>query len=615
MHSSCSSRVPGILLLAIACAVGAVACSSARSTTSRSGPGRDSATDLEQQYEQVIRTVLPSVVQISTPDSTGSGVVYDSDGDIVTNEHVIGDAKTVTVQESVGNHTLTAKVIGKFAPDDLAVIRVTSDAGNLKPPGSRTPPIPRSARSCWPWATRSGLTDSVTQGIISATGRTVGASEGNAGQALITAAIQTSAAINPGNSGGALVNLDDQVVGIPTLAARLPDQGGAAPGIGFAIPSDTVQNIADQLIKSGKVTTSDRASLGITAQTAANESRPAGRRSGRRSVASGGSAARAGVRPGDIIVAVDGQRTRPAWSSSRLMLSDATSRAPRSPSAIPVVSAALPYSVTATLGQPWQLAACTRPAAACTTPVAPRLGRVTMHIGTPGRRSRPGPPGPAGRAGRGRAGRAAEARSPRRQSASRRSTRSWPIPPRSASEYERGADRVRELRRRRRPPRRPDQAGRVHGAGYHQGGRQRAGQAASWTCARPRSRAMDQAVELTGMEYGGITPIGLPADWPVLRGRGRGRDRAGRDRQRRAALEAHAAGRRARQPAGRRRAGRPWPLASPREPRPYRGDFASYAHANPPRSCGAGGRRSAGAGCRRRRQAQGSQDTLCTSAA
>ena len=221
--------------------------------------------------------MLPSVVQISTPDSTGSGVVYDSDGDIVTNEHVIGDAKTVTVQESVGNHTLNATVVGKFAPDDLAVIRVTSDAGELKPARFANSADTQIGEIVLAMGNPLGLTDSVTQGIISATGRTVGASEGNGGQALITAAIQTSAAINPGNSGGALVNLDDQVVGIPTLAARLPDQGGAAPGIGFAIPSDTVRNIADQLIKSGQVTTSDRASLGITAQTAANESgQPAG---------------------------------------------------------------------------------------------------------------------------------------------------------------------------------------------------------------------------------------------------------------------------------------------------------------------------------------------------
>jgi S1-C subfamily serine protease len=145
------------------------------------------------------------------------------------------------------------------------------------------------------------------QGIISATGRTVGAGD-TGGKALITAAIQTSAAINPGNSGGALVDLNDQVVGIPTLAARLPNEGGAAPGIGFAIPANTVEHIADQLIKTGKVTDSGRASLGITGETTADsDGNPVG--VAVVAVANGGTAASAGVRPGDIIVGLNGQRT------------------------------------------------------------------------------------------------------------------------------------------------------------------------------------------------------------------------------------------------------------------------------------------------------------------
>ncbi len=124
---------------------------------------------------------------------------------------------------------------------------------------------------------------------------------------LITSAIQTSAAINPGNSGGALVTLQDEVIGIPTLAARLPD-AGAAPGIGFAIPSDTVRNVADQLIKTGRVTNSGRASLGITAQTSANQ---AGQGTGVAivDVAAGGPADKAGLRSGDVIVAVNGEAT------------------------------------------------------------------------------------------------------------------------------------------------------------------------------------------------------------------------------------------------------------------------------------------------------------------
>ena len=280
MDSSSSSSVPGrwlprVLLpaaAALAIATAAAACSSGIAAGPAGGGAGGSAVRLQAQYEQVVRDVLPSVVQISTQDSTGSGVVYDDNGDIVTNEHVLGQAKTVKVQEAVGNTALTAKVVGEFAPDDLAVIRVEGDASSLKPAKFANSNDAQIGQIVLAMGNPLGLTDSVTQGIISATGRTVGSGEPAGGKALITAAIQTSAAINPGNSGGALVTLDDEVIGVPTLAARLPDQGGAAPGIGFAIPSNTVKNIANQLIKTGKVTNSDRATLGITAQTAASKS-------------------------------------------------------------------------------------------------------------------------------------------------------------------------------------------------------------------------------------------------------------------------------------------------------------------------------------------------------
>jgi putative serine protease PepD len=302
-------RRPSVLLsaaTALAISTAAAACSSASTTGSAAGSIGDSASKLQAQYEGVVRDVLPSVVQISTPDSTGSGVVYDDHGNIVTNEHVIGQAKTVTVQAAVGNSSLTAKVVGEFAPDDLAVIRVESDDGSLKPAKFADSNTAQIGEIVLAMGNPLGLTDSVTQGIISATGRTVGSGEPGGGKALITAAIQTSAAINPGNSGGALVTLDDEVIGVPTLAARLPDQGGAAPGIGFAIPSNTVQNIANQLIKTGKVTNSDRATLGITAQTAASASgEPAG--VAVISVDNGGTADKAGVRAGDVIVGVNDQ--------------------------------------------------------------------------------------------------------------------------------------------------------------------------------------------------------------------------------------------------------------------------------------------------------------------
>ena len=109
-----------------------------------------------------------------------------------------------------------------------------------------------------------GLASSVTEGIVSFTGRTVG--EGNG--VVLPDTIQTSAAINPGNSGGALVDARGEVIGIPTLAATDPELGGTANGIGFAIPSNTVKLVAPQLVSQGRVVNSGRAALGISGASA-----------------------------------------------------------------------------------------------------------------------------------------------------------------------------------------------------------------------------------------------------------------------------------------------------------------------------------------------------------
>jgi putative serine protease PepD len=264
------------------------------------------ASSLEQQYEQVVARVLPSVVQISTSSGSGSGVVYDTKGDIVTNAHVVGTATTLQVDLASGGKALAANVVGVFAPDDLAVIRVRSGGGSLRPASFGRSAEVRVGEVVLAMGNPLGLTGTVTDGIVSATGRTV--SEGQGSSAVLTSAIQTSAAINPGNSGGALVNLAGQVIGIPTLAATSPQLGGAAAGIGFAIPSDTVASIAGQLIATGKVSNSGRASLGIAAQTVADASgQPAG--VGVVSVTPGGAAAKAGIQPGDIIVDLAGQPT------------------------------------------------------------------------------------------------------------------------------------------------------------------------------------------------------------------------------------------------------------------------------------------------------------------
>ena len=299
----------GIALLGLS----AVACASASqnrpgsaASSSPAAAPSGAASSLEQQYEQVVSRVLPSVVQISTSQGSGSGVVYDTLGDIVTNAHVVGAATTLQVGLASGGKPLAARVIGVFAPDDLAVIKVQTRASSLHPASFGRSASVRVGEIVLAMGNPLGLTGTVTEGIVSATGRTV--SEGQGSSAVLISAIQTSAAINPGNSGGALVNLAGQVIGIPTLAAADPQLGGAAAGIGFAIPSDTITSIARQLIAVGKVTNSGRASLGITGQTVADASgQPAG--VGVVSVLAGGAAAKAGIQVGDVIVDLAGQPT------------------------------------------------------------------------------------------------------------------------------------------------------------------------------------------------------------------------------------------------------------------------------------------------------------------
>jgi len=307
MHSKLIGALgPVLAVLAVA------ACSSAGGTgtgvaaasSSAAALPTGAASSLEQQYEQVVARVLPSVVQISTSEGSGSGVVYDTKGDIVTNAHVVGSATTVRVSPASGGKPLPADVVGVFAPDDLAVIKVASGGGSLHPASFGRSASVRVGEIVLAMGNPLGLTGTVTDGIVSAAGRTV--SEGQGSSAVLISAIQTSAAINPGNSGGALVNLAGQVIGIPTLAATSPQLGGAAAGIGFAIPSDTVTSIAGQLIATGKVTNSGRASLGITAQTVADASgQPAG--VGIAGVTPGGAAAKAGIQAGDIITGLAGQ--------------------------------------------------------------------------------------------------------------------------------------------------------------------------------------------------------------------------------------------------------------------------------------------------------------------
>lgn len=285
----------------------AAASSAAPSATGT--PDASGASAIQNAFVSVIGRVLPSVVEIRTSSGLGSGVVFDAKGDIVTNAHVVGSATKFKVLPANSASPLPATLAGTYQPDDLAVIKV-SGGKSLRPANFGDSSKLKAGDLVLAIGNPLGLASSVTEGIVSAVGRTVTepAESGSPG-ATLPNMIQTSAAINPGNSGGALVDLAGKVMGIPTLAAVDQQMGGsAAPGIGFVISSDTVTNIARQLIASGHVTSSGRAALGVqvTTVTGANGV-PAG--AGVISVTPGGPAAKAGLRPGDVITAVGGAAT------------------------------------------------------------------------------------------------------------------------------------------------------------------------------------------------------------------------------------------------------------------------------------------------------------------
>ncbi|MFI9758289.1 S1C family serine protease [Streptomyces sp. NPDC051963] len=308
-------RAPRLVTLVavLACSLAIVSGCSGSGSSESSGSKKDGSTttqaavpavdsDLQDDYTKVIKDVLPSVVQIQATSDLGSGVVYDGQGHIVTNAHVVGDEKTFRVTTANSEDVLTATLVYAYPQQDLAVIKLDDVPDGLKAAKFGDSSKVEVGQIVLAMGSPLGLSSSVTQGIVSATGRTV--SEGRTGGgtgATIANMVQTSAAINPGNSGGALVNLDSQVIGIPTLAATDPNVGdSAAPGIGFAIPASMVKTIADQIIKDGRVTDSGRAALGITGRTVLDDDYQA---TGVAvvEVTKGGAADKAGLAPGDII--------------------------------------------------------------------------------------------------------------------------------------------------------------------------------------------------------------------------------------------------------------------------------------------------------------------------
>lgn len=207
-----------------------------------------SSPGLQNAFVDTVRAALPSVVEIQTPTAIGSGVVFDSAGDIVTNDHVVGTATSFSVLVTGSKTPLSGRLVGTDPSSDLAVIRVSSPKP-LTPARFGNVANLQVGDLVLAMGNPLGLKGSTSEGIVSAMHRRVTEPTGDGSPAAtLTDVIQTSAAINPGNSGGALVNLAGEVIGIPTLTATDPQLGGAAPGIGFAIPGNTVTAVAERLI-------------------------------------------------------------------------------------------------------------------------------------------------------------------------------------------------------------------------------------------------------------------------------------------------------------------------------------------------------------------------------
>ncbi len=257
-------------------------------------PGSGALNQFQDTLRKIATQVSPSVVEINVGNGIGSGVVLDGRGDIVTNAHVVSGASVITIIAFDGRQ-YPASLVGSYAQNDLAVIR--ADAGSLKAAAFGDSSKVQTGDVVLAIGAPFGLTDTVTEGIVSATGRTQ--SEGSG--VTLTDLIQTTAGINPGNSGGALVNISGQVIGIPTLSGsdRQP-QSQPSENIGFAIPSNQVIDITNQLIGSGTVTHTNRAYLGITTRDDTSGGANV------QSVVAGGPADKAGIQAGWTITDIGG---------------------------------------------------------------------------------------------------------------------------------------------------------------------------------------------------------------------------------------------------------------------------------------------------------------------
>jgi putative serine protease PepD len=275
-------------------------------------PGPGSTARPDGSIAKIAADALPSVVtiRIRTSDGggTGSGFVIDTQGHILTNNHVAtagGSSGTITVELNNGT-SLPATIVGADASYDLAVLKVSAtDIPPLQFGASKDVVVGDGVIAV---GAPLGLDATVTSGIVSALNRPVSAGDGN-DQSFINA-IQTDAAINPGNSGGPLLDMNGKVIGVNSAIARIPgtssDSTGGNIGVGFAIPSDQAAKTAQQLITTGKA---DHPALGVRVDRSYTGD---GAKLASGGVQSGSAAAQAGLKEGDVITEFEGKKVTDA---------------------------------------------------------------------------------------------------------------------------------------------------------------------------------------------------------------------------------------------------------------------------------------------------------------
>jgi putative serine protease PepD len=287
--------------------------SSLSSSTGGSGTAKVEGTN-SPDWASVNKKVAKSVVSISVAVSggvaKGSGAIIDTKGNIVTNNHVVEDAKQIQVTLNDGK-TYSAKLVGTDSTTDLAVIKLENPPSDLQAVTFADSSDLAVGESIMAIGNPLGYENTATTGIVSALNRPVSVTDESSQSEVVTNAIQIDAAINPGNSGGPTFNAAGQVVGINSSIATASTSSSSSQssesgsiGIGFAIPSNLVQRVAKQIVKSGKAT---HAQLGVTiSEGSATVDSAAYSGAKINTVNSGGPAAKAGLKQGDVIIGFNG---------------------------------------------------------------------------------------------------------------------------------------------------------------------------------------------------------------------------------------------------------------------------------------------------------------------